>query len=260
MDNKKIGELIAKLRREKGLTQQSLGDLVGVGATAVSKWERGLTLPDIGIINELSQILGISSDELLDGEVKENLNTEDDTSNIKEVEEINETEETTTSKNKSKKILLILIPLIAVLIIVLLLIYNNNKTYAYNLLSVDDQYYVEGKAIFRGSNISIIINKIKFRDTKFSLAIIKNYEYDITVNDKYIAGYGYMDMFNNMEEEYTVKDFSEKFNINYNGPTNLLKNKIIQNNITITLRFLDSQDNEIIKKIEIALIPLKSQK
>ena len=57
MDNKKIGNLIASLRKSKGLTQQDLGDLVGVGFRAVSKWERGITMPDISIINELSKIL-----------------------------------------------------------------------------------------------------------------------------------------------------------------------------------------------------------
>ena len=69
MDNKKIGKLIADLRKKQGLTQQELGDKVGVGFRAVSKWERGITLPDITIINEVSRILGISSDELLAGEL-----------------------------------------------------------------------------------------------------------------------------------------------------------------------------------------------
>lgn len=65
MDSKEIGKLIKKLRMNKGLTQQELGDKVGVGFRAVSKWESGLTLPDISIISELSKILGVKSDYLL---------------------------------------------------------------------------------------------------------------------------------------------------------------------------------------------------
>ena len=65
MDNQRIGRLITELRKQKGLTQQELGDQVGVGFRAVSKWERGLTLPDISIISDLSKILGISTDYLL---------------------------------------------------------------------------------------------------------------------------------------------------------------------------------------------------
>ena len=75
MDNKKIGKLIADLRKKNGLTQQELGDKVGVGFRAVSKWERGITLPDISIINELSDILGISSNELLAGKVTKEIKT-----------------------------------------------------------------------------------------------------------------------------------------------------------------------------------------
>ena len=71
MDNKKIGALIAKLRKEKQMTQQELGDKVGVGSRAVSKWECGTTVPDISIINELSNILGISPKELLSGKLND---------------------------------------------------------------------------------------------------------------------------------------------------------------------------------------------
>lgn len=65
MDSKRIGKLISELRKKKGLTKQELGDKVGVGFRAVSKWENGVTLPDISIISELSKILGINVDQLL---------------------------------------------------------------------------------------------------------------------------------------------------------------------------------------------------
>ena len=67
MDQEKIGKLIAKLRKEKKLTQEQLGQKVGVNSKAVSKWECGITTPDISIINNLADELGITTKELLSG-------------------------------------------------------------------------------------------------------------------------------------------------------------------------------------------------
>ena len=150
MDNRKIGNLISKLRKEKGLTQQALGDLVGVGSGAVSKWERGITLPDIGIINELSQILGISSDELLSGKIKKESIIENDvTENNEDFNGRCKINNQKIDKYNIKKILFISIPIILIIILIFV-IYNNNKTYVYNLLTASEEYYVEGKVIFRG--------------------------------------------------------------------------------------------------------------
>lgn len=257
MDNKKIGDLISKLRKEKGLTQQALGDLVGVGSGAVSKWERGLTLPDIGIINELSQILGISSDELLSGEIKEQSISEDNiTEENDNPQEENKINNQKINKYNLKKILLISIPLILI-IISILIIYDHNKTYVYNLLTASDEYYVEGKIIFRGNNISIIVNKIEFMDKEFNSTIIKNYEYDISSGNNYLFNYGYLYLINQIEKEQTIKEFSNNLTINYNSQSRFIRNKIVKNNIVINIKFLDQNNNEIIKKIEFLLEPIK---
>ena len=68
MDQAKCGELIAALRKEKGLTQRELGQRLGVSDRAVSNWERGVRFPDIGLLEELSGVLEISVLELLRGE------------------------------------------------------------------------------------------------------------------------------------------------------------------------------------------------
>lgn len=257
MDNKKIGDLISKLRKEKGLTQQALGDLVGVGSGAVSKWERGLTLPDIGIINELSQILGISSDELLSGEIKEQSISE-----VNVIEEINDSKEEYEINNQKinkynlKKILLLSIPIILIITLIIIL-YNNNKTYAYNILSTSEEYYVEGKVIFQGDNISIVVNKIRFLDEEFNSTIIKNYEYEISSKNNFIIGFGFLDLITHTNREQTIKEFFKKFNINYSGQIDLQRNKIVKNNITITLNFVDKENNELTTKVEFLLEPIK---
>lgn len=67
MNSDKFGEFIRNKRKEKGLTQQQLGDIVGVSMKAVSKWECGNAMPDVGTIKKLSETLGVSTDELLEG-------------------------------------------------------------------------------------------------------------------------------------------------------------------------------------------------
>lgn len=54
MDMSKTGKLIAARRKELRLTQDELGQRLGVTAKAVSKWERGLSYPDIALIGRLS--------------------------------------------------------------------------------------------------------------------------------------------------------------------------------------------------------------
>lgn len=67
MSQTDIGKFIAESRRRRGLTQQDLAQLLGVTNKAVSKWETGKGLPDIGILPALVAALGVSADELLAG-------------------------------------------------------------------------------------------------------------------------------------------------------------------------------------------------
>lgn len=65
----KIGETIAALRRERGITQEALAGAVGVSAAAVSKWETGKGYPDISLLPALSDSLGVAPGTLLLGEL-----------------------------------------------------------------------------------------------------------------------------------------------------------------------------------------------
>ena len=68
MNADKTGKIIAERRKAKGLTQKALAEQLGVTNKAVSKWETGQGMPDISMVTELSRILEISADELLNGE------------------------------------------------------------------------------------------------------------------------------------------------------------------------------------------------
>ena len=68
MDQLKIGKFIAECRKKANLTQMQLAEKLGITDKAVSKWERGVAMPDTSIMIELCDILGISVNELLSGE------------------------------------------------------------------------------------------------------------------------------------------------------------------------------------------------
>ena len=69
MDQVKIGKFISEKRKACGLTQMQLADKLGITDRAVSKWETGKSLPDASIMLELCSLLGITVNDLLNGEV-----------------------------------------------------------------------------------------------------------------------------------------------------------------------------------------------
>lgn len=68
MDLQKIGAFLAALRKEKGLTQEQLGEKIGVTNKTVSRWEKGNYLPPAEMLKALSELYGVSINEILSGE------------------------------------------------------------------------------------------------------------------------------------------------------------------------------------------------
>lgn len=68
MNQERIGKFIAEQRKVKSLTQEQLAEKLGISKNAVSKWERGICLMDMSLLNPLSKILDVSINELLAGE------------------------------------------------------------------------------------------------------------------------------------------------------------------------------------------------
>lgn len=74
MDQIKIGRFIEKNRKKKGLTQNELAEYLGITDRAISKWENGRGLPDHSLLLKLTDVLGITVNELLLGEYIEEKN------------------------------------------------------------------------------------------------------------------------------------------------------------------------------------------
>ncbi len=118
----KIGNLICKLRENKNLSQSELGNLVGVTNKAVSRWENGRGYPDTSILLKLAEVLEITVDELLRGELS--ISVKEENKNINYI--VNKNAES----QLFKRFLLTLIPQF---IYWLLLIINIKTSHLWNL-------------------------------------------------------------------------------------------------------------------------------
>lgn len=77
MNQEKIGKFISKIRKENNMTQQELAEKIGVSDKSISRWENGKTMPDLSLFKPLCDILGITINELLNGEKIDNYDYQD---------------------------------------------------------------------------------------------------------------------------------------------------------------------------------------
>ena len=231
MDQIKTGKLIAKLRKEKGMTQQQLADIVGINYRSVSKWETGQTMPDIANIDLLGQIFGVTSDEILKGKLN-------------------------SDKTKSKKkYFLLLIPIIIIAVVIGIIIYRNNESETYSLHSShENDYYVEGKVIINNKDIIILINKIWFRDKDFNKINIKEYSYQLILNDAVLYGYG-ISKGKKLDQILTIKELLDNFNMSCNDKMKFDKTVYLNNNLILKLMLIDENNQEINVDIVMDIVP-----
>ena len=77
MDQKKIGNFLRELRKEKNLTQEQAADKLGVSRRTISRWETGAYMPDISLIVDIAEMYDVDVRDIIDGERKDiNMNSE----------------------------------------------------------------------------------------------------------------------------------------------------------------------------------------
>lgn len=150
MDNNKIGKFIASLRKEKGLTQQELGERLFVTDKAVSKWERGLSLPDIKILEKLALELNVDVSEILFGERGKNkkINIQEEIDKAIAIIEENRIQKKNETKRKVKKISITTMSIFIIMFLVLIIRY---KYYHPSIIKQGNNHYEIG--IFGTSNL-----------------------------------------------------------------------------------------------------------
>lgn len=240
MDQEKIGKFIKEERKNKKLSQEELGELLGVSNRSISKWETGVSLPDISLFKPLCEVLDISYNELLSGERLNKTNyqerLEDNLSNV-----ISYASKKDNKFNGALILLMVLstflsiyfinvnnkvwIPLSFIAIIILIYILRNNiikyslmlfekiknNTYIFNILILTISFITINVSLYMLNNMFLIVlsillfllviyRLIKIKKIFISIIIVLIYIF-IIISFDYIS--------------VKVNNNSSKFNISY---------------------------------------------
>lgn len=170
MDSGKIGAYIQLKRKSAGLTQTQLGDMLGITSKAVSKWETGVAIPDVSLFPELTKILNITIEELLQGEDNKVIPPEEKKRNIIIV-------------------LSIILSLITIFLITTIIYFKSNykKVEVYKLESANKDFYVEGSLTSIGDESYLSITKIDYVGNDVDLfEEVSNFKYNIYYKNEII--------------------------------------------------------------------------
>ena len=117
MDLKKIGCFLKELRKEKGITQEELAQMLYVSARTVSRWETGTNMPDISILVDIAEFFDVSIPEIINGERKSEIMEEE----VKEtVLKLTDYAEGINQKIKGRLLVLTVIALIGMIAFVII--------------------------------------------------------------------------------------------------------------------------------------------
>lgn len=179
----KTGKFIADLRKGQGLTQEKLGDIIGINSKSISKWERGLSFPDSSHLCELSKILNVSVVEILNGEkiIEKEKKEKSDSLTIDGINLYSK-----KIKHKYITILLIFMFSFAFLMLSLFALSNYNKCKIYSISSSEENVVVNGYIIFNPYKKIILINNLLYTDTHIGTdkeTFVKNVHVSLISNE-----------------------------------------------------------------------------
>lgn len=234
MDLQKMGKIISEMRKKKALTQNQLGDMLGVSGKAVSKWERGISAPDISILNELSKILEISVSEILTGEKMQNTISKE---TVNEITVSGIGAYNNFFKKKYTKVIFILISILLLVTVTFSITYvitNYNKCFVYELSSGSDDFFLEGLIASNQRDNRIIITNMLYTDS--STNTTKELRVD---NINLILKLGKIEVFNTKKyfSEEKLSDVIKDFNITI-SEDNKIANYILDDNKNIKAKII----------------------
>lgn len=248
MNQEKVGKFIAELRKEKGITQEELAKEFGITSQSISKWERGVNSPDISFLPTLSKKLGVSVEEILQGE-KNNSNKKENSINKEKVIVDSMKFYEKRARNKALKKSLIIFAILAMLLVTVSVMYcvsNYNRIKIYSIYSEnDDNLDLSGKIIFNPRNKMILINGIKYNDiytgTNKELKA-KAIDVSMVANDKVFFSTGTLD-YSIDSELKTINSFLDNIliNISYEDNEMLINNKDLEN-LYLVLKYINADD------------------
>lgn len=242
VDIDKIGKFIGFLRKEKKLTQSQLAEIIGVSNRSVSKWERGICLPEMNTIEKITNFFNISLMEFYAGEKNANLNNDTLLSVTKKAVKI--TEQVEQKKYQNIIIKIIMTFLIIILIFLGYYVYNTyNRYVAYNIVSEEQDYTGVGNIIFAREKSSVTLVGVRILQENIKEELGYAFEYELFYDNIFIIKSGDIFDLDNKNNELTkLEDYVESISIYLTQDMSDLFNKkdITKNKLTLKIRYLDN--------------------
>ena len=189
MDLVKIGKYIAGKRKTLGMTQKQLAEKLNMSDKSVSKWERGVCLPDVSVYMELCEILGISINEFLAGE-------DIDAENVEKKSEDNIIQVTKDSKKKQKNlksILAVVTTFAVIMVLVLGAVFVHKVMQPKNYITAVDRTSAEMKTaeLLSGTDGAYLFNFYVKEEYKTLTIYLSEYQAGELINKSKVADLDY---------------------------------------------------------------------
>lgn len=189
MDLVKIGKYIAGKRKALGMTQKQLAEKLNMSDKSVSKWERGICLPDVLVYMELCEILGISINEFLAGE-------DIDAENVEKKSEDNIIQVTKDSKKKQKNlksILAVVTTFAVIMVLVLGAVFVHKVMQPKNYITAVDRTSAEMKTaeLLSGTDGAYLFNFYVKEEYKTLTIYLSEYQAGELINKSKVADLDY---------------------------------------------------------------------
>ena len=185
MDLVKIGKYIAGKRKALGMTQKQLAEKLNMSDKSVSKWERGICLPDVSVYMELCEILGISINEFLAGE---DIDAENVENNIIQV-----TKDSKKKQKNLKSILAVVTTFAVIMVLVLGAVFLHKVMQPKNYITAVDRTSAEMKTaeLLSGADGAYLFNFYAKEEYKTLTIYLSEYQAGELINKSKVADLDY---------------------------------------------------------------------
>lgn len=247
MDLSKIGNFIASLRKEKKLTQIQLAEVLGVSDRTISKWERGICLPETSTIEKIIDFFDISLMEFYAGERNKKLTDEIANETIKNVVELSKD----TERKKYKKLILLILSIFIIIIAIIgtIFIYNTYNEYsAFEITSQNSEYTVKGNIVLAKEKSYLIFFDLLIIDDNLSKISAYDFEYNLKIGNTLLIHNGDISSFKK-DKFSTLKNLGEyteniKIYINSDLSEVLQKETLINEELILKITYLSETMEE----------------
>lgn len=236
MKKDKVSQFIQQLRKENDMTQQNLADKLFISDKTISKWERGISIPDIFMIEKLSEIFNISVLEFMNGERNsEAINNKGLVDEIL-IESVKEENNKVKHKNNIIKYLILIVVLFFILFLLIFLINNFNKVVAYTFAGSSKNFeFGSGSIIYSREKVLFNVSNFNFREkSNLDLENIKTLIISIYFDNELFVSNMYLPEFDkgvmNIQEWLEETRFNEYVDLQKNCTKNCMLDSLGSSN------------------------------